>query len=129
MELIKEIFREYDIRGIYQEEMDDETAYLIGKAFGTKLREFNKTETVVAYDNRLSSTALEENLVKGLVETGINVKRIKIEWKCIYILYKKQSPDLTYLFIEKLKSLMLKSTQREVVFLCFTKKILPKNSE
>ena len=76
MELKKEIFREYDIRGIYKEEMDDETAYLIGKAYGTKLRELNKTETVVAYDNRLSSVALEKNLVKGLVETGIHVKRI-----------------------------------------------------
>lgn len=76
MKLKKEIFREYDIRGIYNEEMDDETAYLIGKAYGTKLRELNKKTTVVAYDNRLSSVSLEENLVKGLLETGINVKRI-----------------------------------------------------
>ena len=76
MKLIKEIFREYDIRGIYQTEMDEETAYLIGKAYGTKLRELNKIETVVAYDNRLSSPSLEENLVKGLIETGINVKRL-----------------------------------------------------
>ena len=42
MKLVKEIFREYDIRGIYNEEMDDETAYLIGKAYGTKLRELNE---------------------------------------------------------------------------------------
>lgn len=76
MELVKEIFREYDIRGIYKEEMDESTAYLIGKAYGTKLRELNKTETVVAYDNRLSSPSLEESIVKGLVETGINVKRL-----------------------------------------------------
>ena len=76
MELIKEIFREYDIRGIYQKELDENTAYLIGKAYGTKLRELNKKDTVVAYDNRLSSVILEENLVKGLLETGINVKRM-----------------------------------------------------
>lgn len=76
MKLVKEIFREYDIRGIYQEEMDEETAYLIGKAYGTKLRELNKKETVVAYDNRLSSASLEENLVKGLTETGIKVLRL-----------------------------------------------------
>lgn len=76
MKLKKEIFREYDIRGIYNEEMDDETAYFIGKAYGTKLRELNKKSTVVAYDNRLSSVSLEENLVKGLLETGINVKRM-----------------------------------------------------
>lgn len=76
MKLIKEIFREYDIRGIYKEELDEETAYLIGKAYGTKLRELNKNKTVVAYDNRLSSVSLEENLVKGLVETGIHVLRM-----------------------------------------------------
>ena len=76
MELRKEIFREYDIRGINGEELDETTAYLIGKAYGTKLRELNKKDTVVAYDNRLSSVVLEENLVKGLLETGINVKRL-----------------------------------------------------
>ena len=76
MILKKEIFREYDIRGIYGEEMDEETAYYIGLAYGTKLREIGKDTTVVAYDNRLSSPILEENLVKGLVETGINVLRL-----------------------------------------------------
>lgn len=73
MELVKEIFREYDIRGIYQTELDEETAYLIGKAYGTKLRSLNKYKTVVAHDNRLSSPSLKKALVKGLLETGINV--------------------------------------------------------
>ena len=34
----KHIFREYDIRGIYNEDFIDEDAYLIGKAFGTKVQ-------------------------------------------------------------------------------------------
>ena len=55
MILKKEIFREYDIRGIYQEEMDSETAYHIGRAYGTKLLYYGKDTTVVGYDNRLSS--------------------------------------------------------------------------
>ena len=76
MKLKKEIFREYDIRGIYNEEMDDETAYLIGRAFGTRLREKNILKTVVAYDNRLSSVNLEASLVKGLIECGIHVIRL-----------------------------------------------------
>ena len=76
MELNKKIFREYDIRGIYEKEMDGETAYLIGRAFGSKLRELGKSETVVGYDNRLSSPILEENLIKGIIECGINVKRL-----------------------------------------------------
>lgn len=76
MILKKEIFREYDIRGIYGEEMDDETAYHIGRAFGTKLHEIGKNSTVVGYDNRLSSPSLEKELVKGLVDSGITVLRL-----------------------------------------------------
>ena len=76
MILKKEIFREYDIRGIYGEEMDDETAYYIGRAYGTKLREIGKDKTVLGYDNRLSSVNLEDSLIKGLVDSGINVLRL-----------------------------------------------------
>ena len=76
MILLKNIFREYDIRGVYNEEMDDETAYHIGRAFGTNLRRKNIPSTVIAYDNRLSSENLEKSLVQGLVDTGIIVKRI-----------------------------------------------------
>ena len=76
MELLKNIFREYDIRGVYGEELSDELAYHIGRAFGTKLVRQNIDTTVVAYDNRLSSVNLEKSLVKGLVDTGIKVLRI-----------------------------------------------------
>ena len=76
MILLKNIFREYDIRGIYGEEMDDETAYHIGRAFGTKLIRQKLNETVLAYDNRLSSDNLQKSLVNGLIDTGIIVKRI-----------------------------------------------------
>ena len=76
MILLKNIFREYDIRGIYGEEMDDETAYHIGRAFGTNLVRKNIPSTVVAYDNRLSSENLEKNLVQGLVDTGVKVIRL-----------------------------------------------------
>lgn len=76
MKLLKNIFREYDIRGIYGDELDDETAYHIGRAFGTNLRRKSIPSTVVAYDNRLSSENLEKKLVQGLVDSGITVKRI-----------------------------------------------------
>jgi len=76
MKIEKKIFREYDIRGVYGSEINEEVAYLIGRAFGSKLRELNKNETVVAYDNRLSSPTLEESVIKGLVESGINVKKL-----------------------------------------------------
>ncbi len=76
MKLLKNIFREYDIRGIYGSELDDETAYHIGRAFGTNLVRKNIPSTVVAYDNRLSSVSLEKRIVQGLVDCGIIVKRI-----------------------------------------------------
>ena len=76
MKVNSEMFREYDIRGVYGEDLSAEVAYLIGKAFGTKLKELNIGSTVVGYDNRLSSVELEENLVKGLVETGAHVIRL-----------------------------------------------------
>ena len=76
MKLLKNIFREYDIRGIYGDELDDELAYNIGRAFGTNLVRKNIPSTVVAYDNRLSSENLEKELVKGLVDCGIHVIRL-----------------------------------------------------
>ena len=76
MELNKNIFREYDIRGIYGKDIDDEVSYLIGKAFGTKLRRLGKDTTIVGYDNRYSSPVIEKNLVDGIRDTGVNVVRL-----------------------------------------------------
>ena len=76
MILKKEIFREYDIRGIYNEEMDNETAYHIGRAYGTKLKEIGKDSCVLGYDNRLSSVELERGMVRGITDCGVHVKRL-----------------------------------------------------
>ena len=73
MKLEKNIFREYDIRGIYGEDMDEETAYHIGRAYGTKLREIGKSKTVLAHDNRLSSPILADSMIKGLIDSGIDI--------------------------------------------------------
>ena len=76
MKVNKLMFREYDIRGIYNEDIDEEVSYLIGRAFGSNLKRMGKTETLVGYDNRISSPIIEENLVKGIRESGINVVRL-----------------------------------------------------
>lgn len=76
MQINENMFREYDIRGIYGEDLNGEISYLIGKAFGTKLRSLNIPATVVACDNRLSSPELEENMINGIADTGIHVKRL-----------------------------------------------------
>ena len=70
------MFREYDIRGVYGIDIDEEVSYLIGRAFGTKLKEFGLNKTIVGYDNRKSSPIIEKNVVKGIVECGIDVVRL-----------------------------------------------------
>ena len=69
----KNIFRGYDIRGIYPNEIDEDTAYTIGLGFGSRIREMGKSSCVVGHDNRLSSDALYGALIEGILSTGIDV--------------------------------------------------------
>ena len=68
--------REYDIRGIVGETLGEADAYAIGRGFGTRVRRHGGTRVAVGYDGRISSESLEASLVRGLVETGIDVVRI-----------------------------------------------------
>ena len=72
----KNIFREYDIRGVYGRDIDEEVSYLIGKAFASKIKQLGQTTALVGYDNRYSSPTIEKNLIKGITEIGINVIRL-----------------------------------------------------
>ena len=63
MEIKKHIFRGYDIRGIYGEDLDEEVAYQIGKGFGSYISEIGKTKAIVGRDNRESSVTLEKALI------------------------------------------------------------------
>lgn len=69
----KNIFRGYDIRGVYPSEIDEDTAYTIGLGFGSKIREMGKTTCIVGHDNRLSSDSLYDSLIEGILSTGIDV--------------------------------------------------------
>ena len=73
MTVSNEIFRAYDIRGEYGNNITEEFAYILGKAFGSYIEKFNSNEVLVGYDNRLSSPSLSENLIKGLIDSGANV--------------------------------------------------------
>ena len=76
MKVNKNIFREYDIRGIYNVDIDEEVSYLIGRAFASKMRKLGLNKTLLAYDNRLSSPIIEKNVLKGLLDSGITVYRL-----------------------------------------------------
>lgn len=69
----KNIFRGYDIRGIYPKELDEDTAYTVGLGFGSYIKSIGKTICIIGHDNRLSSPILYNALTKGILETGVNV--------------------------------------------------------
>ena len=74
MEINKDIFRGYDIRGIYNKDLDESVAYLIGRAYATMLIEkYNTSKCIVGYDNRVSSVSLTKSLIKGLNNSGVDV--------------------------------------------------------
>ncbi len=76
MKINKLMFREYDIRGIYNEDITVGVAYLIGRGFASNLRKRNITKTIVGYDNRLSSKDIEKELVQGIIDSGVDVVRL-----------------------------------------------------
>ena len=72
-----EILREYDIRGIVDQNLTENTAYTLGRTFGHVVGEkFSNKKTVVGYDGRLTSKRLHDALCCGLVDSGVNVVSI-----------------------------------------------------
>ncbi len=68
------IFKEYDIRGTYPININENIAYKIGLGYGSYLQEFLGEKTcVVGRDNRLSSLSLSNALIKGIADSGCNV--------------------------------------------------------
>ncbi len=67
------IFREYDIRGVVDEDLTEEAVQKIGRAFGTKLKRQGGKVITSGRDGRLHSKRLQDALIKGLVSTGVKV--------------------------------------------------------
>ena len=67
------IFREYDIRGSVPRDLTPELVTGLGRALGTLFIRNNAHTMVLGRDCRLSSPDVRDQLVKGLVETGMQV--------------------------------------------------------
>lgn len=82
MKINHQIFRTYDIRGLFPQEINEEIAYLIGRAFvkflakNKKLGGGSNLKIVVGRDNRLSSPSLFKALTKGILDQGARVINI-----------------------------------------------------
>ncbi|MCB1692025.1 MAG: phosphomannomutase [Pseudomonadales bacterium] len=66
-------FKSYDIRGRVPDELNEDIAWRIGRAYADYLSPKN---VIVGHDIRLSSPAMSDALVKGLTEGGVNVHHI-----------------------------------------------------
>ena len=73
MEICKSIFRTYDIRGVFPDELNTETANLVGKGFASLMKRQGEETMIVGHDNRLSSEELNQALIDGITSTGMNV--------------------------------------------------------
>ncbi len=69
-----EVLREYDIRGIVDKDLTENTAYTIGRTFGHVVcSKFNEKSVITCYDGRITSPRLHKALCKGLLESGAHV--------------------------------------------------------
>ncbi len=73
MEINRKIFREYDIRGVYEEDLRDSLPYYLGMSFGSIVRRSGKKNVCIGGDNRLTTPEIKDKLVKGILKTGCNV--------------------------------------------------------
>ncbi len=67
------IFKAYDIRGVYPEEIDEQAVRNIARGFAALLQAENpgkKLKVAVGMDMRLSSPNLKEEAIEGLIESG-----------------------------------------------------------
>jgi phosphomannomutase len=65
-----DVFRAYDIRGVYPEHIDEEAYYRIAKAY---VYLFKPSTMVVGMDARLSSPPLKASLIQGFLDSGVDV--------------------------------------------------------
>ena len=76
MQVTKSIFREYDIRGIYPEEINEDVINEIAKAISIKCEQENVSKICVGRDGRLSGESLLSSLSSSLSDYGIDVENI-----------------------------------------------------
>ena len=78
MTALSSIFKAYDVRGIYPDQIDEELAYRIGRGFARVLSELQDTpvpelSVAVGHDMRLSAPAMSERYAAGIADEGADV--------------------------------------------------------
>ncbi len=72
MKISKNIFKAYDIRGIFEQELFVTTAKEVAKSI-SRIYKQHKNTIVIGRDGRLSSKKLSDSLIEGFLESGKNI--------------------------------------------------------
>ncbi|MBL7190614.1 phosphomannomutase/phosphoglucomutase [bacterium] len=67
------IFRQYDIRGLVDEDLNQEVVTTLGRGIGTMFRNLGMKRISLGWDARFSSPIYRDALTEGLNSTGVNV--------------------------------------------------------
>jgi phosphomannomutase / phosphoglucomutase len=67
------IFREYDVRGLVDDDLTEEAVELVAKALGTMVRDAGGSRVVVGRDCRTSGPRFAARAIAGLNATGVDV--------------------------------------------------------
>lgn len=67
------IFRAYDIRGIVDQDLNEDSLYWIGRAVASEVLTQGFTKLNLAWDGRLSSPKLAQALQRGVLESGCDL--------------------------------------------------------
>lgn len=67
------IFRQYDIRGLVDEHINEKLAKRLGQAFGTYAQNNGENQVLIGCDNRISSPSLKKAVTEGFISTGCDV--------------------------------------------------------
>jgi len=73
MQLSPGIFKAYDIRGVVPATIDESVAHALGRTFGAMARREGERTIAVGRDGRISGPALAGALIRGLLESGVDV--------------------------------------------------------
>ncbi len=74
----KNIFREYDIRAVYEKDLQGELPYYLGRSFGSAVRREGGKRVCIAGDNRFTTPDMKDKMMKGISESGCNVADVGI---------------------------------------------------
>ena len=112
------IFREYDIRGIADEDLTDEVVEMIGLAFGSTIIDHGLEKISIGRDCRKSSNRIFDALSKGIIKTGVNVVNVVNECSQCTLFWHEMVANPSKFYASKCKKIQNSHSNDDTSFKC-----------